>query len=391
MSNQLNTSMASDFSYQSISSNLVSITDLDEAAGNLVDRVKEESQKYKDSEGRLALLLDHLNLGVVLIDENDQIEIINPEAVSILNLKTRMVDRPFDALIQSVRLVELIETVQEDGQGIQEEIEFYIPESRMIDVNIIPYKFGLQTESYQSILVLLYDITRNRKLETIRTEFVANASHELRTPVTAIKGFSETLLDGALDDPTLAKQFVSIIAKESHRLEVIIGDILELSRVEKKDEPLEGKVFDLVESGRTILKLFDKKVTDKGIKTNFSSNKSHLPIHSNQHRVEQIMTNLIDNAINYSEQGGELLLAVEEVTDGFLIQVSDTGIGIPEEDQERIFERFYRVDKGRSRNSGGTGLGLSIVRNLVKLLGGTITVSSQVGKGSTFKVFLPKN
>ena len=391
MSNQLNTSMASDFSYRSISSNLASITDLDEAAGNLVDRVKEESQKYKDSEGRLALLLDHLNLGVVLIDENDQIEIINPEAVSILNLKTRMVDRPFDALIQSVRLVELIETVQVDGQRIQEEIEFYIPESRMIDVNIIPYQFGLQTEAHRSILVLLYDITRNRKLETIRTEFVANASHELRTPVTAIKGFSETLLDGALDDPTLAKQFVSIIAKESHRLEVIIGDILELSRVEKKDEPLEGKVFDLVESGQTILKLFDKKVTDKDIKTNFSSNKSHLPIHSNQHRVEQIMTNLIDNAINYSEQGGELLLAVEEVTDGFLIQVSDTGIGIPEEDQERIFERFYRVDKGRSRNSGGTGLGLSIVRNLVKLLGGTITVSSQVGKGSTFKVFLPKN
>ena len=184
---------------------------------------------------------------------------------------------------------------------------------------------------------------------------------------------------------------MSIIAKESHRLEVIIGDILELSRVEKKDEPLEGKVFNLVESGQTILKLFDKKVTDKGIKTNFSSNKSHLPIHSNQHRVEQIMTNLIDNAINYSEQGGELLLAVEEVTDGFLIQVSDTGIGIPEEDQERIFERFYRVDKGRSRNSGGTGLGLSIVRNLVKLLGGSISVSSQVGKGSTFKVFLPKN
>lgn len=391
MSQQLRHIVDSDYRYYKVTANFTSLADLNDSAEDLVTQLRHQYRNLEDSERRLSILLNHLNLGVLLIDDRDRIELNNPESLKLLDLSAPIVGLPFETIIRSVRLVELIRAVQKDEQAKQEEIEFYYPDYRVIDVNIIPYQRERSGHIAHSSLVLLYDVTRNRKLETIRTEFVANASHELRTPVTAIKGFAETLLDGALSDPDMTKQFVEIIAKESNRLEVIIHDILELSRVEKNSEPWETQLLDLVATGKAVLQLFKQASQQKNIRMNFSSNIDQLMIDSNKHRLEQIMINLIDNAINYSDFGGEILLAVEKVKQGALIQVSDKGIGIPEADQSRIFERFYRVDKDRSRNSGGTGLGLSIVNNLVRIMEGNIQVTSVEGQGTTFKIFIPIN
>lgn len=376
------------YTFEYISNNGREIDELGAAVATLTSELKANREELKSSEKRLTLLLDHLNLGVILINPSGKIELVNPEAKELLNIDNKALNQSYQAVIRSYTLIEMINKVLQTHHPANDEIEIYIPSSRYIDVNIIPY--GPAKENVVSILVLLYDITEIRRLETVRSEFVANASHELRTPVTAIKGFAETLLDGALDNPEIANKFITIIANESNRLEVIIDDILELSRVEKQSEPLSIQTFDIVEIANDLVEFFYNNAHEKEINIKVEA-EGPIMIYADQHRVEQIFINLIDNAINYSTIASEIKISIEQDQELVNFSVSDNGIGIPEEDQKRIFERFYRVDKGRSRNSGGTGLGLSIVRNLVKIMNGTISVDSIVGEGTTFYVSLPLN
>ncbi|MGX7106222.1 two-component system histidine kinase PnpS [Hutsoniella sourekii] len=338
------------------------------------------------SEQRLSLLLDNINLGVVLVNPNEMIELYNPEAANLLQWDSDMLGTSYEVAIKSFLLVQMIDNVFADRQALHDEVEIYIPESRYVDVTIIPYEES--GEGTGSILVLLYDISNIRRLETVRTEFVANASHELRTPVTAIKGFAETLVDGALQDPELAQQFVEIILKESNRLETLIFDILELSRVEKRSEPLIVEVFDLVLVVKQMIEFFVDRANRHQMTIHLHAPEA-VYMKADQHRVEQVVTNLLDNALKYSNDGQSVNVTIEQRGGIAVITFVDYGIGIPAQDQERIFERFYRVDKGRSRRSGGTGLGLSIVKNLIRILKGSIDVESQLGKGSTFTVKLP--
>lgn len=364
------------------------LDDLGDTVTNIENTLSHRYTELMNSEQRLTVLLDHLNLGVILIDSSGVIELFNPEATEILGLSEDSYGRSYAEVVRSTQLVDMIDTVIDSQTDLTEEVELYIPNQRFVDVNIIPY---LETEKEQgAVLVLLYDISQIQRLEAVRTEFVANASHELRTPVTSIKGFAETLRDGALEDKAIAKEFVQIILNESNRLEHIINDILELSRVEKQKDTAAEAVFDIADVVKTILTSLKKKASMKNINLIAHIDQtSPLLLEGNQHRVEQILTNLVDNAINYSGEDSEVSIRVYGVASGVKIEVSDNGIGIPEEEYERIFERFYRVDKGRSRNSGGTGLGLSIVRNLVRIFGGDIKVKSALGEGSTFIVYLP--
>lgn len=362
------------------------IDSLGQSVDALKEKLRERGMELDSSEQRLSLLLGHLNLGVVLINHSGKIELINHEAMQLLNIDTAATQRSYQAVIKSYVLVDMINDALKTPRPLSNDIEMYVPTSKHIDVNIIPY--GQYGEEVESILLLLYDISQIRRLEKVRTEFVANASHELRTPVTAIKGFAETLMDGALQTPELAEKFISIIANESNRLELIINDILELSRVEKQSEPFVIKDFELVSVVQNLLDFFYDRARKKDIRLTIEAPTS-IQMVTDQHRIEQIFTNLIDNAINYSDEGSEITVRIERLGDYVHFSVADTGMGIPEADQERIFERFYRVDKGRSRNSGGTGLGLSIVRNLVRNMNGTIYVESVIGKGSVFHVELP--
>lgn len=367
------------------------IKELDELGVTVQSLEYRISQRYRElinSEQRLTILLDHINLGVVLIDSMGRIELFNPEASEILGLTDHSYNRTYVETIRSTQLVEMIETVIDSGVSLTDEVELYIPKSLYVDVNIIPY---LENEANEgAVLMLLYDISQVQRLENIRSEFVANASHELRTPVTSIKGFAETLKDGALNDSVIAEQFIDIIHHESIRLENIINDILELSRVEKQKDTAPDSVFSIEQVIQTVLVSIQKKARMKKIELIAEIEEdAPLMMLGNRHRVEQILTNLVDNAINYSYEESQVLIRAYSGQDGIKLEVQDFGVGIPDEEQVRIFERFYRVDKGRSRVSGGTGLGLSIVRNLVRIFGGEISVKSKLGEGSTFIVYLP--
>lgn len=348
--------------------------------------LRDRKSVLEASRQRLSLLLDHLNLGVILIDQSGAIQLMNPEAKAIINLEEIPPGRSYQSLLKSYSLIDMIDKAIAQNQQLNEEIEVFIPQSRFIDVTIIPYSDKLiETDS---VLVLLYDITQIRRLETIRTEFVANASHELRTPVTAIKGFTETLLNGAMESPELNEKFISIIYKESNRLEILINDILELSRVEKQVEQKITDPVNLATVLERVMNVFHEAASEKGISLRMVGDADFM-LFVDEHRLEQIFINLIENGINYSDKGGEIEVRVGHDDEMVSIEVKDQGMGIPPEDQARVFERFYRVDKGRSRHSGGTGLGLSIVRNLLKNLGGTISLESTQNVGSTFTVKLP--
>lgn len=360
---------------------------LGQTVNKLADSLDEKNRTILQSNERLSALLDRLIVGVVLLDSEQRIEMMNPAVYQILGIDENLLGRSFLEMSKSYGLVQIIQQTFQKKKNRNEEIYIYYPNERILDVNtmVVPDAKGNQ------VIVLLYDITEIRRLEKVRTDFVANASHELRTPVTALKGFSEVLLDGALDDPDRLRQFLEIIYKESKRLEILVNDILELSRVEQKQVPMKREWISLNETVETCFKIIKPQAAAKGLKLRLLSNNAD-PIRfiGDQSRLEQILNNLIYNAVNYTDKGGTISVLLEETEDEIVFHVADTGIGIPEESIERLFERFYRVDKGRSRNSGGTGLGLSIVRYLVQNMGGTISVKSTLGLGSTFTVHLPK-
>jgi len=229
-----------------------------------------------------------------------------------------------------------------------------------------------------------------KKLEQMRKDFVANVSHELKTPITSIKGFSETLLDGALSDKQTAEYFLSIILKESDRLQTLIQDLLDLSKIEQQGFLLSIQPCDLREILEDISVILESKAKEKNVELNMILPDNLTYIEGDIYRLKQIFINLINNALTYTPQGGSVRVRVEKHDNYALVTVSDTGIGIKKEEIPRIFERFYRVDRARSRNSGGTGLGLAIVKHLVEAHKGQISVQSEVGKGTTFTVKLNK-
>ncbi|MCM3711752.1 two-component system histidine kinase PnpS [Sporosarcina luteola] len=243
--------------------------------------------------------------------------------------------------------------------------------------------------NWLGIIVVTHDITKLVRLEEIRKDFVANVSHELRTPITSIKGFTETLLDGAMNDPSISKEFLGIIQKESDRLHVLINDLLELSGIEREGFQLQySKVFvpDVVNNAVKIINgLLERK--SMGIVIN---NQSKIVIDADADRLIQVMVNLLTNAINYSKEHTTITINVSESYDEAIIEVKDEGMGIDPTELPRLFERFYRVDRARSRDSGGTGLGLAIVKHLIEAHGGKVAVESELGAGSIFTIRLPK-
>ena len=240
-------------------------------------------------------------------------------------------------------------------------------------------------------IIVLNDITHMKKLENVRRDFVANVSHELKTPITSIIGFVETLKDGAIKDTKNREQFLNIILKHAERLNGIIEDLLSLSRIEKNTE--NGKIadekIDLCEILANSISFCEHSAVDKGIIIKLEC--KDLSIHCNPTMIEQAVVNLIENAVKYSDRGSAVTVKMTYIDKEVIIDVIDTGCGIPQEHLSRIFERFYRVDKGRSRELGGTGLGLAIVKHIVIAHKGRVTVESKPGKGSTFSIILPSH
>ncbi|TIC91441.1 ATPase/histidine kinase/DNA gyrase B/HSP90 domain protein [Staphylococcus epidermidis FS1] len=239
------------------------------------------------------------------------------------------------------------------------------------------------------MVVVLHDITNLQKLENLRREFVANVSHELKTPITSIKGFAETLIEGAKNDEQSLDMFLNIILKESNRIESLVTDLLDLSHIEQQKE-LEINYMNLSELAINIIDNLQTQAYNKRIKIQSEIEKDVI-IEAHENKIAQVITNLLSNAINYSSEDNKVIVRVYRNDNKVYLEIQDYGIGISETDQKRIFERFYRVDKARSRDSGGTGLGLSITKHIVEAHNGRIDVKSEPGKGSIFKVLFNDN
>lgn len=239
---------------------------------------------------------------------------------------------------------------------------------------------------WKGILLVFHDITELKRLEQMRKDFVANVSHELKTPITSIKGFTETLLDGAMNDKNTLEAFLNIILQESGRLQTLIQDLLDLSKIEQQGFKLNIQTVDLVMMLNDVITILEGKANEKGISLMLETSGEHIIVEGDLYRLKQIFINLINNAITYTPNGGMVTVKIIENKKTVTAKVKDTGIGINKDEIPRIFERFYRVDKARSRNSGGTGLGLAIVKHLVEAHKGNISVQSQFGKGTEFTI-----
>ena len=281
-----------------------------------------------------------------------------------------------------------IESTLAKAEPVRKDITILLPEEKYIQVQTSVI-YDENNELY-GVVGVFHDITQIRKLENMRTEFVANVSHELKTPLTAISGFIETLKEGAINDKKEASKFLDIMQANTERLNNLINDMLVISKSESKEMKLELKKVNIEKILESISSMYKERIDKKSQKLIFEIANNFTEITADEEKLIQIFSNLIDNAIKFTGQGGVITVKCYDVQDKIKIEVSDTGIGIPKEHLPRIFERFYRVDKARSREMGGTGLGLAIVKHLIQLHGGTVSVESQPGRGSSFTVVLPK-
>lgn len=372
------------------------IAQLGQAINRMADSLKLQLDTIRDSESRLQSVLENMISGVLLIDRNERIVLLNRMAEEILGLSAKqLLGKRHSEAKQQIELSQMIQDCLDQRKRLREEIILYFPEERILEVSLVPLTH--EDDEWGGIVVVLHDISAVRRLEKMRSEFVANVSHELKTPIAAVKGFAETLLSGAMNDAETAKAFLQIIYDESERLNRLIGDILELSKIESRRIPLRFSPVHLEPSVARSMEMMQAGAERKRIALHMEVPED-LFLEADEDRLHQILINLISNGINYTPEGGRVRVSAETIRsadsdDGdderIRISVSDTGIGIPKKDLPRIFERFYRVDKARSRSSGGTGLGLSIVKHLVELHRGTIRVESKVGVGTTFVIELP--
>lgn len=368
------------------------IGQLGHAINGMADSLQQQLKIIHDNEDLMQSVLANMTGGILMVDTSGNIALINREAERILYLRSdQVLGKSYQELKRNYEFLKFVEEGITRKEFLREERNLYSPEQRVVQFDGVP--MFEDDGSYRGMLFLLQDVTDIRRLEVMRSEFVANVSHELKTPIAAVKGFAETLLAGGVKDEDTKRSFLQIILDEGERLNRLIGDILELSKIESKRVPLEYAPVHLKELFDSIFEMLDPAARKKMIVL-IQGVPEHLFIEGDEDRLRQIFMNLLSNAINYTLEGGRVKVEAEVLGDGdeeekVRITVTDTGIGIPKKDLPRIFERFYRVDKARSRSSGGTGLGLSIVKHLTELHRGTIRVESKVGEGSSFIVELP--
>ncbi|RST77549.1 PAS domain-containing protein [Siminovitchia acidinfaciens] len=354
----------------------------------LASSLKSQMEKIQENEQQLSGVLRNMMSGVLLVDKNGKILLANRALGSMLDSDpAAFTGRQHVEVVKNAGLSRMIDRCLNEQTEIRDEIQFYYPNERILDAHLAPY-VGENGE-LMGIVAVLHDITDIRRLEKMRSEFIANVSHELKTPITSVKGFTETLLDGAMEDKEALTHFLGIIHKESDRLHRLINDILHLSKIEQHSIPLDIEPLNVAEVVDRVADTVRKEVAKKELELILPENRE-IWMEGQKDRIQQIILNLVSNAIAYTPAGGEVAVTLAEREDSVAITVKDTGIGIAKKDLPRLFERFYRVDKGRSRNSGGTGLGLAIVKHLVESHHGKIEVESEEGIGTAFTVILPK-
>jgi len=363
------------------------ISEMDAQLRNKIEEISKEK-------GTLQTILKGMAEGVLVVDEKNHIIMINDTLRTLFSPSTEVVDKTPLELIRHTELEGAIHKAIQEGKNSSFELTLPTSLGKIFEVNVVgilppPEEEQKEGHGMSGAIAVLHDISRLKELEKIRQDFVANVSHELRTPLTTIKGYTETLLDGALKEE-VAPQFLQVIQKHTDRLAKIVEDLLTLSKIETKEFQLKKEKLYLSELIDDVLDFVKEGAKKKKISIDAVHISSSFIIEGDRNILEQILINLLDNAIKYGREGGKITISANQKDQKEIeVSVRDNGIGIPQEDLPRIFERFYRVDKGRSQELGGTGLGLSIVKHLISAHGGRVWAESQLGEGSTFYFTLP--
>jgi len=360
--------------------------DLARAFDATAARLAETIRVLTEERNRAAAILGSMIEGVAVISARERVLYANRAFSQILGLEALAVeDRP---LIEVVRHTGLLAVIKQALAGEKQE------SSEIVVGTVRPRSFAVtaapvQGDGASGAVLVLHEISELRRLERVRQDFVANVSHEFRTPLTAIQGFAETLLGGALEDPANRRRFVEIIREHAARLARLTEDLLELARIEAGEMKLEFRPVSVQQLVESCAETVGMKAEAKQLALELMVPEGLPAVRGDANRLQEVLQNLLDNAVQYTPSGGRVEVSAARAGDQIVITVADTGIGVPQAEQSRIFERFYRVDAARSREVGGTGLGLSIARHIVEAHGGRIWVESAVGEGSRFHFSIP--
>ena len=349
-------------------------------------RLDRTIQTLTEERNLSSAILGSMVEGVAVVNGSERLVFANPGFAEILGLDVPPTSG--SALVEVVRQTELLEAVRQVLGGeprVQSEIVTGTLRQHFFAITVAAVRAGDTTGA----VVVLHDITELRKLERVRRDFVANVSHEFRTPLTAIQGFAETLLAGAIDDPQNRTRFLEIILEHSRRLARLTEDLLMLSKMDAERLELEIRRLSVSQLIESCLETAQRRGAEKDLRISVNMPQGLPDIAGDRRRLAEVLQNLLDNAIQYTLPGGQIVVSAKAMEEQIILTVSDTGIGIPKADQPRIFERFYRVDVARSREAGGTGLGLAIAKHLVEVHGGRLWVESEVGQGSQFHFSVP--
>lgn len=356
---------------------------VDDIFGLMTTELKEQLNEVSTKKNQIETILRHMTDGIVAFNMNNEIILINPEAKKLLSIRPE--DATFEDIFNKFNLDINMEKIiyLENWTSSEQRIQV---EDKYINIYFAPFKN--QDDRPDGVIAVVQDITEHVKLDNMRKEFVADVSHELKTPITSIMGYADTLLEGEYDKETQEK-FLNVIATEARRMAKLVTDLLTLSRYDSNRKRTEKTAFDL---GDLVKKCQDKlaiEIKKKNHKVNCFVTADVPPVYADKDDIERVVLNILTNSIKYTKDGGEIKIYVGFVYNDAYIKVFDNGIGIPEEDLNRIFERFYRVDKARTREMGGTGLGLSIAKEILDKNGGSIDIKSVVGQGTEVVIKIP--
>ncbi|MDG0824567.1 ATP-binding protein [Staphylococcus equorum] len=365
-------------------SNVKETRELFVTTNELARRLQRLNHKQKLQSNRLKTTVESIPSSILMIDKYGEIVVANKAYYELFTPKEAVEHKSYVEFID-VKIQKLIVDAFKVEKPIYDQVELTIDQvhQKYFDTACVPILSKTKKNLYGMVIVM-HDITNLKKLENLRREFVANVSHELKTPITSIKGFAETLLDGAKNDEQALDDFLQIISKESNRIETLVFDLLDLSHVEQQSE-IETEYISLSDIAELTIKNMQTIAESKDI-TIVTEVTPDIVIDANNDKVSQVVINLLSNAISYSKESDEVIVRVYKEGNKRILEVEDFGMGISEEDQKHIFERFYRVDKARSRDSGGTGLGLSITKHIMEAHNGRINVISSPNEGSTFRI-----
>jgi two-component system phosphate regulon sensor histidine kinase PhoR len=355
-----------------------------------VDNLKETISRVEVSRDNFLTILNSLSEPIFILDREGKITFLNEIARELVQDRINPEGRPYYEIFEDYYISEMVEETIKSEEPQEGTLVTYVGnEKKYFHVKVIP----VELKSGDKIFVILFhDVTKERKLDEMRREFIATVSHELRTPLTSIHGYAETLLEDDLENKELVKRFLKIIEEESARMTRLINDLLDLEKMEESEVNFEMKDVDLCEVMEYVYKIIQPIAEENEVDLVVEC--EDVVVRGNKERLIQMLLNLVDNAVKYTslKEKGEKKVWVRayDTPDWVVLEVEDTGPGIPKEAQSRIFEKFYRVDKARSRKMGGTGLGLTIVKTIVDKHGGRIEVESEINQGTVMRVFLPK-